>query len=117
MPRLEVARGDIASFAADVIVEDDGPVWQGGDQGEPADLFEAYYRGVQRAAESGAKTIAVPSMSIENKGYPASDAAEIAVAALLEALADFLMVDKVTVVTNSAEDFEVFTLALDGLFD
>ena len=117
MPRLEVALGDITEFSADVLVDDNGPVWQGGDQGEPADLFEAYYRAVQRVAESGAKTVAVPSMSTGTKGYPIEDAAEIAVAALLEALADFLMIDKVTIVTGSTEDFEVFTEAIDGLFD
>ena len=117
MPRLEVALGAITEFSADVLADDNGPVWQGGDQGEPADLFEAYHRAVQSAAESGAKTVAVPSMSTGTKGYPLDDAAEIAVAALLEALADFLMIEKVTIVVATSQELETFTNSLDGLFD
>ena len=94
-----------------------GPVWSGGDKGEPGLLFSAYYRAVQRAAESGAKTVAFPSISTGIYGYPVEDAAEIAVAALLEALADFMMIEKVTIVTFSSEDFETFTNAVEGIFD
>ena len=117
MPRLEVVLGAIANFNADAIATDDGPVWQGGDQGEPGLLFRAYYSAVQSAADTGAKTIAVPSMSTGSQGYPVEDAAEVAVAALLEALAAFMMVDKVTIVTSSAADFEVFGSAIEGIFD
>ena len=117
MPRLEVVRGDISSFEADAIATDDGPVWQGGDQGEPGLLFRAYYSAVQSAAETGAKTIAVPSMSTGAQGYPVEDAAEIAVAALLEALAVFIMVDKVTIVTSTVADFEALSSAIEGIFD
>jgi hypothetical protein len=41
----------------------------------------------------------------------------LAVAAVLEALADFLMIEKITIVTFSDSDFEIFTSAVDGLFD
>jgi len=117
MSRLEVVRGDIATFEADAIATDDGPVWQGGDQGEPGLLFRAYYSAVQAAAQSGAKTVAVPSMATGKNGYPLQDAAEVAVAALLEALADFMMIDQVTIVTHGDEEFAVFTEALEGIFD
>ena len=117
MTRLEVVRGEIATFEADAIAKDEGPVWQGGDQGEPGLLFRAYYSAVQVAAQSGAKTVAVPSMSTGLQGYPLQDAAEVAVAALLEALADFMMIDQVTIVTHSDEEFGVYTDAIEGIFD
>jgi len=109
-------QGEIAEFAADFVAKDDGPAWQGGTHGEPGLLFTAYYSAVQLAAQSGAKTVAIPSIS-SAAGYPVEDAAEIAVAALLEALADFMMIDKVTIVTQNAHDFEIFTNAIDGIFD
>ena len=117
MSRLEVVRGEIANFKADAIATDDGPVWRGGDQGEPGLLFRAYYSAVQAAAQAGAKTVAVPSMSTGSKGYPLQDATEVAVAALLEALADFMMIDQVTIVTNNDEDFAIFNQAIAGIFD
>jgi O-acetyl-ADP-ribose deacetylase (regulator of RNase III) len=80
-------------------------------------LFKAYYRAAQVAAEAGAKTIAFPSISTGIYGYPIEDAAELAVAALLEALADFLMIEQITIVTFSDSDFEIFSRAVEGLFD
>ena len=41
----------------------------------------------------------------------------MAVAALLEALADFLMIEKITIVTYAENDLAVFSEAVDGLFD
>ena len=104
-------------FFAKFVVHAVGPIWQGGGNGEPAQLFKAYYRAAQVAAEAGAKTIAFPSISTGIYGYPIEDAAEMAVAALLEALADFLMIEKITIVTYSQEDFAVFAEATEGLFD
>ena len=117
MARLEVALGDIKTFAADYVANDDGPAWHSGTNGEPGLLFTSYYSAVQLAAQSGAKTVAIPSISTGSKGYPVEDAAEIAVAALLEALADFMMIDQVTIVTDNEHDCEVFTNAIDGIFD
>jgi O-acetyl-ADP-ribose deacetylase (regulator of RNase III) len=105
------------NLPAKFVVHTVGPIWGGGTHGEPALLFSAYYRAVQAAAEVGAKAVAFPSISTGIYGYPVQDAAEIAVAALLEALADFMMIEQITIVTFSDEDFAVFTEAIDGIFD
>jgi O-acetyl-ADP-ribose deacetylase len=105
------------NLPAKFVVHAVGPIWQGGGNGEPAQLFKAYYRAAQVAAEAGAKTIAFPSISTGIYGYPIEDAAELAVAALLEALADFLMIEKITIVTYAENDLAVFSEAVDGLFD
>ncbi len=118
----EVETGDAVitpgfNLPAKFVVHAVGPIWQGGTHGEPGLLFKAYYRAAQVAAEAGAKTIAFPSISTGIYGYPIEDAAEMAVAALLEALADFLMLEKITIVTYSEDDLAIFSEAVDGLFD
>jgi O-acetyl-ADP-ribose deacetylase (regulator of RNase III) len=117
-----VATGDAVvtpgfNLPAKFVVHAVGPIWQGGTNGEPGLLFKAYYRAAQVAAEAGAKTIAFPSISTGIYGYPIEDAAELAVAALLEALAYFLMIEKITIVTYSEDDLAIFSEAVDGLFD
>lgn len=63
-----------------------GPVWRGGGAGE-ADLLASCYRETVRlAAENGAKTLAFPAISTGVYGYPAEDAARVAVTTLREAL-------------------------------
>jgi O-acetyl-ADP-ribose deacetylase (regulator of RNase III) len=55
-----------------------GPVWRGGDQGEP-DLLASAYRSALDLAESHAvRSIAFPAISCGIYGYPAADAAEVA---------------------------------------
>jgi O-acetyl-ADP-ribose deacetylase (regulator of RNase III) len=57
-----------------------GPVWRGGAHGEPELLASAYRESLTLAAEHNAKTVAFPAISCGAYGYPADDAAAIAVA-------------------------------------
>lgn len=57
-----------------------GPVWQGGDNGEPG-LLESCYRSALRLAdEFGLSSIAFPAISTGVYGYPLEPATRIAVA-------------------------------------
>ena len=94
-----------------------GPIWHGGQDGEPGLLFSAYYNAVRVAAENNLKTISFPSISTGIYGYPIEDAFEMAVAALLEALEDFKGIEQITIVTFSDDDYETFSEAVDGVFD
>jgi O-acetyl-ADP-ribose deacetylase (regulator of RNase III) len=66
------------------IVHTVGPVWHGGDAGEPALLASCYRRSIEVARDAGAVSIAFPAISTGIFGYPARPAAEIAVATIRE---------------------------------
>ncbi len=55
-----------------------GPVWQGGNQGEPGLLAAAYRNSLKLALDNGLKTLAFPAISCGVYGYPPEQAAEIA---------------------------------------
>lgn len=56
-----------------------GPVWHGGDAGEPAHLAACYRNSLLLAQRHGLGTIAFPCVSTGVFGYPAGPAATIAV--------------------------------------
>ncbi len=61
-----------------------GPVWSGGQDGEPELLAAAYRRSLEVAGELGCRTIAFPALSTGIYGYPVELAAPVAVAAVRE---------------------------------
>ena len=56
-----------------------GPVWHGGDRGEPECLANCYRRSLELAQEHGAKSLAFPAISTGIYGYPKGPAAQIAI--------------------------------------
>jgi O-acetyl-ADP-ribose deacetylase (regulator of RNase III) len=69
---------------AKLVIHTVGPVWHGGDRGEPELLASCYRNSIQLAAANGCKTIAFPAISTGVYGYPAEDAANIAVRTIRE---------------------------------
>jgi O-acetyl-ADP-ribose deacetylase (regulator of RNase III) len=66
-------------LAARHVIHTVGPVWHGGDRGEPALLASCYRRSLALAARHGLTTIAFPAISCGVYGYPLDAAAAIAV--------------------------------------
>ena len=92
-----------------------GPVWHGGDKGEP-ELLASCYRNVLRLArEHGLKTVAFPSISTGAYGYPLEQAVDIAVATVRDELAQSPEIEEVRFVTFGAAATAAYRKALDDL--
>ena len=66
-----------------------GPVWHGGDAGEPGLLASAYRRSLAVADELGARSVAFPAISTGIYGYPLDAATDVAVRTCRDADTDF----------------------------
>ena len=67
------------NLAAKWIIHAVGPRWRGGGAGEADLLASCYRRSLEVADELGARSVAFPAISTGIYGYPAEEAAEIAV--------------------------------------
>jgi O-acetyl-ADP-ribose deacetylase (regulator of RNase III) len=76
------------ALPARFVVHAVGPVWHGGGEGEAGLLAAAYRRAIEVAREAGARSIAFPAISTGIYGYPADEAAEIAVRTVRECAGD-----------------------------
>ncbi|MDF1839696.1 MAG: O-acetyl-ADP-ribose deacetylase, partial [Planctomycetota bacterium] len=72
-----------------------GPVWSGGDNGEPEQLRSAYCRSLELARTLEVQTIAFPAISCGVYGFPLDQAAEIAVGQVSVFLAENLLPQEV----------------------
>ena len=90
------------------IVHAVGPVWRGGDHGEPELLASCYRRSIELASAKGARALAFPSISTGVYGYPVELAASVAVSAVRSALIDHPEIEAVIFCCFSAADLAVY---------
>ncbi len=74
------------NLPASHVIHTVGPVWHGGDKGEPALLESSYRRCFELAKQHGFKSIAFPAISAGVYGYPMREAVKIALSAVLTAI-------------------------------
>ena len=94
-----------------------GPIWEDGHAGEPALLASAYRNSITLAAENGARTLALPSISTGAYGYPVAEAARIALGTAREMLRAGTAIDVLRWVLFSEDDLDTYRAALDALPD
>ena len=89
-----------------------GPVWHGGNAGEPERLASAYATSLRLADELGVQHVTFPAISTGVYGYPAELAAEVAVGTLAAALRDTTSVERATLVAYSGSSLVPLRAAL-----
>jgi len=71
------------NLAAEWIIHTVGPVWRGGNHGEPELLASCYRNSLKRADEVGSRSVAFPAISTGIFGYPIEPAARIATSTVI----------------------------------
>ena len=91
-----------------------GPIWRGGGAGEPDLLASAYRTSLRLAAELGATSVSLPSISTGVYSYPLEQAASIAIDTVRDVLANEPgSIERVTFVLFSQDTYDVFEAALN----
>ncbi len=85
-----------------------GPVWRGGNSGEPELLADCYRNSLSLAVQHGLKTVAFPSISTGVYGYPIELAAPVAIKTVKEFLEAEPDIDKVIFCTFGSHDYQVY---------
>ncbi len=81
-PTGEAVITGAGNLPAKYVIHTVGPIWNGGDKGEPEELKNCYLNSIKLAEQNGIETIAFPNISTGVYGYPKKQAAQIAVAAI-----------------------------------
>lgn len=91
---------------AKYVIHTVGPVWRGGNSGEPSLLANCYTRSLQLAVEHHCTSIAFPAISTGVYGYPKREAAPIAIASILVFLQRVKGFEKILLVCFDDENFQ-----------
>jgi O-acetyl-ADP-ribose deacetylase (regulator of RNase III) len=99
---------------AKFVIHTVGPVWHGGQRGEPELLASCYRRSLEVAKDHRVNTLAFPSISTGVYRYPLKQAARIAIREVREFLADPAGME-VTFCCFSEQDLGVYQALLKGI--
>ncbi len=75
-------------LAAGHVIHTVGPVWYGGDRGEPVLLQACYHSSIELLLAEGLSSVAFPAISCGVYGYPAEQAVAIAVQVVQQKLSE-----------------------------
>jgi O-acetyl-ADP-ribose deacetylase (regulator of RNase III) len=91
-----------------------GPVWRGGEHGEPALLASCYRASLTLASENEIRSIAFPAISCGAYGYPLNAAVRVAVQEVTEFLAGHEMPRRVSFVCFDDRTREAYSRTLQA---
>jgi O-acetyl-ADP-ribose deacetylase len=91
-----------------------GPIWGGGDRGEPELLARCYRNSLAVATKHQVRTMAFPAISCGIYGYPIQDACQIAVRETAAYLKTNLLPESVIFVCFGREIYDAYQAALNA---
>jgi len=101
------------NLKAKYVIHTVGPIWQGGNQGEPESLASAYSESLDTAEINGITSISFPSISTGAYGYPMAEAAEIAVKTITDYLEKSKIIKDVVIVLFDFKAYSIYTTVLE----
>ena len=99
------------ALAASHVIHTVGPIWHGGSENESELLASCYRESFALADEYGLESIAVPAISTGVYGFPANEAARIAVREVRAFLAGHQRMNRVILVAFGESAFNVLKTA------
>ncbi len=97
----KITRGYL--LPARFVIHTVGPVWSGGQRGEPETLANCYRNSLRVAGENNISTVAFPAISCGAYRYPIAAAAKIAIETTTEFLRENDSVSQITFVVSTDE--------------
>ena len=104
-------------LTAKYVIHTVGPIYRGGDQGEEKALESCHRESIRLADEHLVESLSFPAISTGAYGYPVTAAAEVAVAAVAEALRSTTHLNRVRFVLFDVSTLRAYTRAAEGLRD
>jgi O-acetyl-ADP-ribose deacetylase (regulator of RNase III) len=104
-------------LAARHVIHTVGPVWRGGSHAEAETLARCYRSSLELAAARGLSSVAFPAISTGVYGYPAEEAAAVALRTVSDVLRAGSPITLVRCVLFSERHLEIYRRALRGLGD
>ena len=96
------------NLPAKYVLHTPGPVWHGGNRGEPELLAGCYRSCLDLASQYGCKTVDFPSISTGVYGYPMAQAATVAVRTIMDFLAENDLPRQVRMVCHTSQAAEIY---------
>ena len=92
-----------------------GPIWRGGEGGEPQLLANCYRNSLQLAVENELKSIAFPAISCGAYRFPIRQACQIATKTVWDFLSDNQQIQQVIMIAFEPEIFRLLEQSIDDL--
>jgi O-acetyl-ADP-ribose deacetylase (regulator of RNase III) len=116
--RLDTGKAVITgggNLQAKYVIHTVGPVWRGGNLGEAELLASAYRESLRLADSYKLETISFPSISTGAYGYPLTDAAKVALNAIISYLKSGTLLEQVYIVLFDVGTLQVYCKILADL--
>jgi O-acetyl-ADP-ribose deacetylase len=103
------------NLSAKHVIHAVGPVYRGGQQGEAETLADCHRESIRLADEHQLTSLSFPAISTGAFGYPVSDAAQIAISAVIDALRSAKSVNRCRFILFDSSDLRTFERAATKL--